>query len=61
MIEKDAYYTAFRLIFKLSEFRRTYERQPYTVITLVSDIGGFNGAILYITAVLLSSYSNRQY
>ena len=48
-----------KLMFKLTDVQRTYERSPYTIITLLSDIGGFNGLLLYIPSSILSFYSIR--
>ena len=47
--------------FKLSEINRSYERQAYTLIALLSDIGGFMDIIRLIPVLIMASYSERMY
>ena len=46
---------------KLSDKKRNYERQVYTFMTLIGDIGGFYGAILTIPSLILSNYSKTMF
>ena len=48
-------------IIKLSDKKRNYERQVYTFMTLIGDIGGFYGAILTIPSLILSNYSKTMF
>ena len=50
---------AAELNFLLSDIKRTYERKAYTFMTLISDIGGFNGAVFLFPAFLLSWYNKK--
>ena len=47
--------------FVLSDKRRLIERQAYTFMILVGDIGGFTGAIIGLPSLILSWYSNRMF
>ena len=47
--------------FQLSEIIRTYERQVYTLIALLSDVGGFMDIIRLIPVIIMASYSERMY
>ena len=49
------------VVFELSDIKRTYERQAYTFMTLLGDIGGFNSAILVFPVFLMAWYSERMY
>ena len=49
------------LIIELSDIKRTYERQAYTFMTLLGDIGGFNSAILVFPVFLMAWYSEKMY
>ena len=49
------------VILELSDIKRTYERQAYTFMTLIGDIGGFNSAIYILPAYLMAWYSERMY
>ena len=46
---------------ELSDLLRSQERQVYTFMTLVGDVGGFNGAVIVFPAVLLSFFSERMF
>ena len=46
---------------KLSNKVHTYERQVYTIFTMVSDIGGFYGAIVIIPTLFVQFYSSRMF
>ena len=39
----------------------TIERKAYTVFMLISDVGGFNGAVIFSASILMSFYSERMY
>ena len=45
----------------LSNKKRRIERQAYTFMILVGDIGGFTGAIIGLPSLILSWYSNRKF
>ena len=47
--------------FKLSEISRSYERQAYTLMALISDVGGFMDIIKLIPVFIMASYSERMY
>ena len=49
------------VLIELSDIKRTYERQAYTFMTLIGDIGGFNSAILVFPVFLMAWYSERMY
>ena len=49
------------IVLELSDIKRTYERQAYTFMTLIGDIGGFNSAILIFPVFLMAWYSERMY
>ena len=53
--------TETRVKIELSDLLRSQERQVYTFMTLVGDVGGFNGAVIVFPAVLLSFFSERMY
>ena len=46
---------------RLSEKKTLYERQAYTLMILIGDIGGFAGAIIGLPAYFLSWYSNKMF
>ena len=50
-----------KVIFKLSEVKRTYHRQVYSLIVMLSDMGGFNGIIYLVPAWLMALYGERMY
>ena len=41
----------------LSNKQYSYERSAYTVLALIGDFGGFNGAILFLLNALIKLYS----
>lgn len=45
----------------MSERANTYERSAYTLLALLGDIGGFNGAIIILPTYLMSFYNPRMY
>ena len=45
----------------LSNQKYEYERKVYTLMTLIGDIGGFQGAIFMIPAFLLSFYTPKMF
>ena len=46
---------------ELSEIKRTYERQAYTFMTLLGDIGGFNSVVYVLPALFMAQYGERMY
>mmetsp|Transcript_35174 Transcript_35174/g.46334 ORF Transcript_35174/g.46334 Transcript_35174/m.46334 type:complete len:81 (-) Transcript_35174:923-1165(-) len=44
--------------FELSDKMYTYERQAYTMLALVGDVGGFNGALILLQGFVMSFYSS---
>ena len=38
-----------------------YERNYYTFMTLIGDVGGFNGAIILFPAFIMSFYSSHMF
>lgn len=49
------------MILVLSGIKKTYEREVYTIMELLSDFGGFNDGIILIPAVLMHFYSQKMY
>ena len=49
------------MIFRLSEKVNQFERQVYTVLALIGDIGGFNGAIITFPSFFMAIYSGRMF
>ena len=49
------------LNFGLSTKKTTYEREAYTLFILLGDVGGFNGAIITLPVIIMSTYSARMY
>ena len=47
--------------FKLDDVKRSYEREDYSIIELLSDFGGFNDGITLIPAILMTLYNGRMY
>ena len=45
----------------LSDIKRAHERNAYTFMMLIGDVGGFNGAALLLPVFLMSPYSERMY
>ena len=45
----------------LSDQKFEYERKVYTLMTLIGDIGGFQGAIIILPAFLLSFYTPKMF
>lgn len=37
------------------------ERQVYTFMTFIGDVGGFNGAIIIVPSFFLSIYAGRMF
>ena len=46
---------------KLSEINWTYERQVYTLIALLSDVGGFMDIIKLLPVLIMATYSKKMY
>ena len=38
-----------------------HERKSYTFMTLIGDVGGFNGAIILFPAFIMSIYSSHMF
>ena len=51
----------FKISIVLSDIKRADERSAYTIMMLIGDVGGFNGAALLLPAFLMSPYSARMY
>ena len=47
--------------FKLSERTRTFERSFYNLVSLVSDIGGFNDFVTPIPTFFMLYYAKKMY
>ena len=45
--------------FQLSDKHYNYERSAYTILALVGDVGGFNGALLVFQGFFMSLYSSH--
>ena len=43
----------------LSDKKHLYERNSYTIMNLLADLGGFQGAIIMIPYPLMSLYSSH--
>ena len=50
-----------RVNFILSDKIRSYERQAYSLIMLLGDIGGFQGLIIMAPALFMPWYSGQMY
>ena len=50
-----------KIRFRLSEIRWIYEREFYDFFTMISDVGGFQGAIIIFPAFIMSFYSERMF
>ena len=46
---------------RLSEKKRTYNRNQYDIMTLLSDFGGFQDVVVIIPSLFLSVYSSRMF
>ena len=51
----------FSVYFTLSDKRTNYEREAYTFFQLIGDVGGFNSAIIFLPAFLMSYYNSHMY
>ena len=51
----------FKLIFTLSDSETILIRESYSLMMMVGDIGGFNGAIIIIPTFLMLFYSERMF
>ena len=49
------------LRFKLSDVKRSYEREVYSLMTLLSDFGGFNDGVTLLPAILMGMYNAKMY
>ena len=45
----------------ISNQKYEYEREFYTLMTLVGDIGGFQGAVIMLPAFLMSLYTPKMF
>ena len=52
---------ALEATFELSDVKRTHERQAYTFMILIGDIGGFNGAVFIFPAFIMSWYNQKMF
>ena len=51
----------FSINMRLHNIERVYERQSYTFMMMVGDIGGFNGAVIVVPSLFMSYYSSIMY
>ena len=51
----------FSINVRLHNIERVYERQSYTFMMMVGDIGGFNGAVIVIPTLFMSYYNSLMY
>ena len=49
------------VFFQLSDQHYFFERTPYTILTLIGDLGGFQGAIVLLPSFLMSFYSAKMF
>lgn len=54
-------YASSVLKLRLADVKRSYEREKYTFIGLLSDFGGFNDGIVLVPAVIMGFYNSRMY
>ena len=47
--------------FRLDEVKRSYEREVYSFMTLLSDFGGFNDGVILLPAILMTMYNAKMY
>ena len=45
----------------MADVKRSYEREKYTFIGLLSDFGGFNDGIVLVPAIVMGFYNSRMY
>ena len=53
--------TSLEIRISISNRKNSLDRQVYSLLTLASDVGGFNGAIVIIPTYLMSFYSLRMF
>ena len=53
--------TSLEIKISISNRKNSLDRQVYSLLTLASDVGGFNGAIVIIPTYLMSFYSLRMF
>ena len=51
----------FSINVRLHNIERVYERQSYTFMMMVGDIGGFNSAVIVVPTLFMSYYSSLMY
>ena len=49
------------IFIRLSDIKRSHERQVYTYMMLLGDFGGFNAAVLSIPALFMSFYAEKMF
>ena len=49
------------VVFKLSEIKRSYERQVYSLVALLSDVGGFRDIILVFPTWIVGWFADKMY
>jgi len=57
----DVDYPSISFQFQLSSKVNTYERTVYSAFSLISDAGGFNGAIVIFPSLFMAIYSGRMF
>ena len=45
----------------MSDVKQVYQRKAYTLLTLLGDYGGFNGAVVFLLSFLMTTYSANMY
>ena len=49
------------IFIRLSDTKRSHERQVYTYMMLLGDFGGFNAAVLSIPAIFMGFYAEKMF
>ena len=58
---RDSNFVEFQITMMLHHLERVYERQSYTFMMMVGDIGGFNSAVIVVPTLFMSYYSSLMY
>ena len=53
--------TETRVKIELSDLFRSQERQVYTFMTMLGDVGGFNEAVIIFPSIIMAYFSERMY
>ena len=57
----DSELPSLEIYFELSDIKRTQEREFYTLMTFIGDVGGFNSAMTLFPMVIMSFYNQKMY